>query len=800
MLKRKGFIVPRFTNQNGANAPGTQQQQQQLTPSVPGLGTLSGDRSELRETTTSEDLSAKKTKVQVERDKENLPLEKPSVGHQAVFKPPSNGFKLPSSSMATGHVNIHRGYPAAPAPAPPQEELADSKYYTVLYIKKDQFNKKKATKAYSDGILEVGAIKSTLFERSGKSVCVAKVRRFTSKSCSKQGYGRQQGVKGNGDEDEDEDEAAEMRFEIGSFIAEVDQEISADSFKSGHAFLKSELLDQSLQSYASLTKKAPVKAFKSLVSKDQLGGSEQPAAAVRGLHDPLAENALLLNADQWNAGKGLLANGRGVCPVVVDPFLTRHLRPHQREGVQFMYSCCLGMKDERFNGCILADEMGLGKTLQVIALIWTLLRQGTENKAVCSKAIVVVPASLVNNWAKEVKKWLGDERMTTMTLQQSTRNEGNEGKERILAFRHGTVCRIMITSYETLRKHARDLEGVGDLLICDEAHRLKCVSGSKTLDELIQLGYPRRVLLTGTPVQNHHLSGLYKLKCVSGSKTLDALIQLGCPRRVLLTGTPVQNNLDEFYALLSFVAPNLLGTASLFKRVYSDPISKSRDREATEAEKEIGAARASELQSKLAFLVLRRTAAEHLAKHLPRLSQYVVFCRPTSSQLKLYRHVLKNSNADENILATITALRKLCNAPSLLLADTAHQPKPATTSSVPGKGSSRPASEQLPGNGRPASGQLPPPNGDDATDLEEVIVTGGGGSVEAAAGGVSALLKGAPAVDLHPIHSSGKLACLHALLQAIVKSGERCVVVSQSTAALDLIQQVACHQNGWVLC
>jgi DNA repair and recombination protein RAD54B len=53
--------------------------------------------------------------------------------------------------------------------------------------------------------------------------------------------------------------------------------------------------------------------------------------------------------------------------VVVDPYLSRHLREHQREGVAFLYKCVMG---RYFNGCILADEMGLGKTLQCITLLW----------------------------------------------------------------------------------------------------------------------------------------------------------------------------------------------------------------------------------------------------------------------------------------------------------------------------------------------------------------------------------------------------------------------------------------------
>ena len=38
------------------------------------------------------------------------------------------------------------------------------------------------------------------------------------------------------------------------------------------------------------------------------------------------------------------------------------------------------------------------KTLQVITLLWTLLRQGPEGKPISTKVIVVTPASLVNNW------------------------------------------------------------------------------------------------------------------------------------------------------------------------------------------------------------------------------------------------------------------------------------------------------------------------------------------------------------------------------------------------------------------
>ena len=49
-----------------------------------------------------------------------------------------------------------------------------------------------------------------------------------------------------------------------------------------------------------------------------------------------------------------------VVSVVVDPYLCKHLRPHQREGVAFLYECVMGLREPGQQGAILADDMGLG--------------------------------------------------------------------------------------------------------------------------------------------------------------------------------------------------------------------------------------------------------------------------------------------------------------------------------------------------------------------------------------------------------------------------------------------------------
>lgn len=71
------------------------------------------------------------------------------------------------------------------------------------------------------------------------------------------------------------------------------------------------------------------------------------------------------------------------------------------------------------------------------------------------------------------------------------------------AFKSGNKWRVLIASYENIRKHCDVLKNCFDLLICDEGHRLKSAGGNSTMAALIGLQCLRRVILTGTPVQNN---------------------------------------------------------------------------------------------------------------------------------------------------------------------------------------------------------------------------------------------------------------------------------------------------------
>lgn len=132
--------------------------------------------------------------------------------------------------------------------------------------------------------------------------------------------------------------------------------------------------------------------------------------------------------------------------VFVPPILARTLRPHQREGVNFIYQCAMGLKDYKGYGCILADDMGLGKTLQSVCLIYTLLKTGiTADKRPTAKRIIVVcPCSLVKNWDNEFVKWLGPSGVKVLALAEADRKTIEKDLE---TFAKTSIFQILICSY-----------------------------------------------------------------------------------------------------------------------------------------------------------------------------------------------------------------------------------------------------------------------------------------------------------------------------------------------------------------
>ncbi|KAK8007418.1 hypothetical protein PG989_001408 [Apiospora arundinis] len=323
-------------------------------------------------------------------------------------------------------------------------------------------------------------------------------------------------------------------------------------------------------------------------------------------------------------------------PVVIDPRLAKVLRPHQIEGVKFMYRCVTGMIDEKAHGCIMADEMGLGKTLQCITLLWTLLKQSPDaGKTTIQKAVVACPSSLVRNWANELVKWLGADAVTPFAIDgKATKEELTRQLSQWAISSGRAVTRpVIIVSYETLRLNCEALKNTQiGLMLCDEGHRLK--NGD--------------------------------------SQTFTALNALNVKRRVILSGTPIQNDLSEYFALISFANPDLLGTRLEFRKRFELPILRGRDADASEVDRKKGDACTAELLSIVNRFIIRRTN-DILSKYLPVKYEHVVFCNLAPFQLDLYKYFITSPDIQALLrgkgsqpLKAIGMLKKLCNHPDLL--------------------------------------------------------------------------------------------------------------------------------------
>ncbi|KAJ1957025.1 DNA-dependent ATPase protein rad54, partial [Dipsacomyces acuminosporus] len=158
----------------------------------------------------------------------------------------------------------------------------------------------------------------------------------------------------------------------------------------------------------------------------------------------------------------------------------------------------------------------------------------------------------------------------------------------------------------------------------------------------------------------------------SDSLTYQALNSLQVQRRIILSGTPIQNDLSEYFSLLNFTNPGLLGTTQEFRKTYELPILRGRDALATDREQQLGDTRLGELNAIASKVIIRRTN-DLLSKYLPVKYEHVVFCPLTDFQTDIYELFLKSKDASAAIgeggkcsLQTIINLGKLCNHPSLL--------------------------------------------------------------------------------------------------------------------------------------
>lgn len=331
-------------------------------------------------------------------------------------------------------------------------------------------------------------------------------------------------------------------------------------------------------------------------------------------------------------------------PIFVCDEIGNFLKKHQKEGIRFMWNNITDKKKEKKEdgkegkaqfegtGCILGHLMGLGKTLQTITVVQAYLAA-----EIGRTVMIMAPVNVLTNWRKEFEKWLDDDSMPPIVCL----GEGfKTSKDRMRGLekwhRRGGVLIVglemmrnlcegkRIKSKRMREKFQMYLLEEADLVVVDEGHRIK--------NEKSRL-----------------------------SKTLN---MIGTKRRVVLTGTPLQNNLMEYYCMIDFVRPIYLGTNKDFRNRFQTPILNGQCVDSTKEDAELMRERAFILHSRVKGFVHRRGYLD-IAHELPQKYVYTLFVALSPLQKKLYRSYLSGITR-KSLFMDYHALNKIWNHPSII--------------------------------------------------------------------------------------------------------------------------------------
>ncbi|XP_042435856.1 probable helicase CHR10 isoform X1 [Zingiber officinale] len=311
--------------------------------------------------------------------------------------------------------------------------------------------------------------------------------------------------------------------------------------------------------------------------------------------------------------------------------ITAVLKPHQIEGLSWLIRRYhLGVN------VVLGDEMGLGKTLQAISFLSYLKAQSLS----CGPFLVMCPLSVTDGWMSEFSKFCSTLRVILYVgdkkHRHNLRNSMHETLQRQSSSSNELPFDVLLTTYDITLLDQDFLSQIPwDYAVIDEAQRLK---------------NPSSVLYN---VLEHNFV---------------------MPRRLLLTGTPIQNNLSELWALMHFCMPSIFGTSDQFISTFKEAGSSSAGTESYSVKRQFRI-----LRYILNAFMLRRTKAllvERGTLTLPSVTEMTVMAPLIPLQRKVYMSILRKelqtllslslgSTSNQSLQNIVMQLRKTCSHPYL---------------------------------------------------------------------------------------------------------------------------------------
>ncbi|ORX97430.1 hypothetical protein K493DRAFT_314091 [Basidiobolus meristosporus CBS 931.73] len=325
--------------------------------------------------------------------------------------------------------------------------------------------------------------------------------------------------------------------------------------------------------------------------------------------------------------------------VYILPELAKFLKPHQVDGVRFMWKNVVMFNGQ---GCILSHAMGLGKTFQVITFLFTLMRENRLGNSTIppklkpNRILILCPPTLIENWHNEFYKWIPREHLRVIGW----------------VYKLGNACKRIDEKIDFLQKWYRF---GGILLMGYQAFRDLVSNQGRVVQTLEQSEEIKKILLEAPSVNPTTKISLY-------------IKQLQTKSRICLTGYPLQNNLEEYWCMVDFVYPMFLGSLPDFRNAYINPINNGLYPDSTPGDRKLSSTKLYVLSGIISEIVLRKDASV-LHRDLPEKVEYIIACKLTDLQYQLYTGFLRSQMNDaktytnENIIAKGHVLLQICNHP-----------------------------------------------------------------------------------------------------------------------------------------
>eukprot|EP01119_Soliformovum_irregulare_P012823 TRINITY_DN3349_c0_g1_i18.p1 TRINITY_DN3349_c0_g1~~TRINITY_DN3349_c0_g1_i18.p1 ORF type:complete len:923 (-),score=326.02 TRINITY_DN3349_c0_g1_i18:659-3427(-) len=315
--------------------------------------------------------------------------------------------------------------------------------------------------------------------------------------------------------------------------------------------------------------------------------------------------------------------------VFILPEISAKLRPYQVEAATFIWENIISGSSEG-SGCLLAHEMGLGKTLTTIAFLETFLRE-KKGKTV----LVVVPATLIPNWKKELHKWIPDSHVPKIWELKKPFLENLiswESQGGILIVSYAKFARFgekkgKVVEEEKELIFSKLVDPGPDIVVTDEGHKIK----------------------------------------TSTSMISKSLKKIRTPRKICLTGYPLQNHLAEYWCMIDWLKPSLLGTISEFRNLFENPIKNGTCLDSTTTDQKLAKRRSFVLSKLLNGVVLRKDSML-LRQLLPPRQEYTISCHMSPLQRDLYDKFREQhlKYGTTGVLEAYTTLGLIGNHPAVL--------------------------------------------------------------------------------------------------------------------------------------